>query len=202
MSVLACSQSVKRALPSATFWLRSSKISLCQPGDSTEPALRARSSHKASSASNFSRSVMSFRGKCTDLRRVYTVSKGLDASAAQLPERFLTVARACIRRHCGRARNTSSRPCRGARPVATGRERKTSHTSSALPIARIGRTRFGLWPVLKTCSKCRGLRLPAKMTEVIKASQKLKSRIAEVKALCLERTDSMEAFPCGLKSAI
>jgi len=67
ISVMAFSQSVKRALPSAILWLRSSKVSLCQPGDSTDCASRARSSHNASRTSSFSRSVMSFKGKCTEI---------------------------------------------------------------------------------------------------------------------------------------
>lgn len=71
ISALAVSQSAKRALPSATLRLRSSRVSLCQPGDSTDPALRARSSHRTSSTSSFSRDVILLRGKCTDIGLVY-----------------------------------------------------------------------------------------------------------------------------------
>jgi hypothetical protein len=65
MSFLAVSQSTKRALPSATRSRRSSRISLCQAGDSMDSGERARSSHSNSIAASFSLSVMSFKGRFT-----------------------------------------------------------------------------------------------------------------------------------------
>ena len=54
MSALAVSQSMNRDCPSASRWRRSSRMSLCQAGDSRASGLRARSSHSDSIAASFS----------------------------------------------------------------------------------------------------------------------------------------------------
>ena len=69
--VLAVSQSLNRALPSATFWRRSERTSSCQAGDSTASGERLRSSQSSSIAASLSRSDIFFKGRFTDMRRKY-----------------------------------------------------------------------------------------------------------------------------------
>lgn len=72
--VLAVSQSLNRALPSATLWRRSTRTSSCQAGDSTASGERLRSSQSSSIAASLSRSDICFRGRVTDMPRVYTAT--------------------------------------------------------------------------------------------------------------------------------
>jgi hypothetical protein len=114
MSFLAVSQSTKCAVPSATRSRRSSRMSLCQLGDSTDSGERARSSHSSSIAASFSCKVMSFKGRFVDMKRVYTSTPGgfkfhrLTREVGQsrkcrkrVGERFRSTSRLCFRSAVG-----------------------------------------------------------------------------------------------------
>jgi hypothetical protein len=68
----ALSQSSNWAVPSTTRCRRSSRISLCQSGDSITSEVRDRSSHKASIAASFSCVVISCSGSFIDMTEVYS----------------------------------------------------------------------------------------------------------------------------------
>jgi hypothetical protein len=71
MSAFACSHGVKPDSPSATLRRRSSRIFLCQSGDSTPSGERDKSSQRSSIASSFSWRVISSNGKVIAINQEY-----------------------------------------------------------------------------------------------------------------------------------
>lgn len=70
MSALAVSQSENLVCPWLVRWRRSSRVSLCQAGDSMASVVRLRSFQRDSITASFSRMVMSLRGRLTDIGEV------------------------------------------------------------------------------------------------------------------------------------
>lgn len=71
ISALAVSQSMNRDFPSVSRRRRSSRISLCQAGDSIASGVRESSSQSDSMTASFSWRVISFRGRLIDMDSVY-----------------------------------------------------------------------------------------------------------------------------------
>jgi hypothetical protein len=68
ISFFARSQSIYEVLPDATRAFRSIKAALCHLGDSKASELRLRSSQSASMTRSFSGTVISCKGKVTDMK--------------------------------------------------------------------------------------------------------------------------------------